>query len=200
MDEQELASFWDKKVPDYAKHIQEDPESRAVLRASANIIRLLSEVDFAHIDTALDWGCGGGWGAKVLAERCDVVLLDVARSALQAAQQLIKPVASYELTSMDSLKISQKIDLILCTTVIYHFPSYAYWKKVAAFWRQLEPEWIAIHTIVGNERKEASEEGYWRAHMRGLILTLDDVIDEFKPDYPLQYFVKDEGKFIFRRR
>jgi len=135
MDEQKLAEFWDKEVPEHAKHLHETVTSRVGMRCSADITRLLSRVNFSSVDMALDWGCGGGWGANVLADHFNVAILDIVPACLRATEKLMTPVASYELTSLDNLKILQKIDLILCSTVIYHFPSYAYWKKVVAFWK-----------------------------------------------------------------
>ena len=214
IDQKKLSSFWDKNVPTEFKHFIGSPFDKK-LENYINDIKdhLINRIDFTNIELALDWGCGGGLGSRFLSEHCGVVALDIAESSLRQCGQYLKKhskelVAGYKLEDIEKLVIKEKIDLLYSASVVQHFPSYEYWKRVASFWKTLQPRFIAIQTRHGDQNKcnEAEYFDKTENYILGLYLTTNEVIDCFIAEYSLRYhkLIDDNHSmyeyFVFKRK
>ncbi len=194
IDQKKLAGFWDQNVSDEFKHFMDSAFQAKVEKYRADVKRyLIDGIEFEDIGIALDWGCGGGLGALLLSERCDVVALDVAVSSLQKCKEFLgkqgkKLRGLYKLDNIEDLVINERIDLVFSVSVVQHFPSYEYWKKVVTHWKSLQPGWIAVQTRHGDENK-SNEEIYFddrRNYILGLYLTTEEVIGSLDDSYKLK--------------
>jgi cyclopropane fatty-acyl-phospholipid synthase-like methyltransferase len=214
VDQKQLGEFWEKQVPEQYKHYVGSAFDPKVEKCVADMRRhLLDRIDFTGIQTALDWGCGGGLGTSELARKCRVGALDISEKSLQEADHLLASrgqslTARYKLDDIDDLKITERYDLLFSTSVVQHFPSFAYWQKVAAFWRNMAPRVIAVQTRHG-DKVEDHEEVYYkevRNYILGLRLPTIEVIDSFIDHYRLDHhFLDNDGYsmyeyYIFHRK
>ncbi|MCK4809399.1 MAG: class I SAM-dependent methyltransferase [Candidatus Omnitrophica bacterium] len=192
IDHNKLNSFWEKNVPEKFKHFLGSewvPKAKPYEKDLKD--KLLRNINFADVCIALDWGCGGGLGAKLLAEHSEVIILDIAKDSLDECKQFLERNGKsirkkILLKNLDSFKLDEKIDLIFCASVIQHFPSFEYWQKIVRLWNKINPKWLAIQIRHG-EVNQSNESSYFeseRNYILGLILTTDEVINSFK-DYEL---------------
>jgi len=196
IDQKKLSLFWDKNVPDKFKHFSGSEYDDKIKKCQSDIREyLISQIDFGNIRISLDWGCGGGIGSVLLSEHSDVIVLDIADSSLKKCEEYMNEhgkrmlTAVYKLDDIKTLVINETIDLLFSASVVQHFPSYEYWKRVTAYWRSLQPKWIAIQTRHGDQNK-SNEEVYYndtRNYILSLYLTTEEVIDSFNDIYELKY-------------
>lgn len=214
VDQLRLAEFWETSVPEQYKHYSgtefEDKVGGYEIKLNEHLI---SKIDFADIRTALDWGCGGGYGSSILSANADVIVLDISKTSLAKAANYLNDKGislknSYLLEDLESLEIKEQIDLVFSASVIQHFPSYDYWKKVAAKWLEMEPLWIAIQSRHGDENRDNENQYYndVKNYILGLYLTTEEVVLTFSSKYELTYhFLDDDGYsmyeyFVFRNK
>lgn len=213
-DQAKLSEFWEKSVPERYKHYS-DTEFVDKAAEYGDKLRkhLISNIDFRDVHTVLDWGCGGGYGSSLLSENADVVAVDISKTSLKKCgffleEKGIRLKNAYLLQDLEELIINEKIDVVFSASVIQHFPSIDYWKKVVSKWISLKPGWVAIQSRHGNENKD-NESIYYddlRNYILGLYLTTDEVISSFSEEYELVYhFLDDDGYsmyeyFVFRLR
>lgn len=214
VDQLRLAEFWENSVPEQYKHYEgTEFENKAGDYEAKLNEHLISRIDFKDVRVALDWGCGGGYGSSILSVNADVIALDISKTSLSKASQYLSGKGitlknSYLLGDLESLEISERIDLIFSASVIQHFPSYEYWKKVAAKWLEIEPLRIAIQSRHGDENRDNENQYYngVKNYILGLYLTTEEVVSTFSSKYDLTYhFLDDDGYsmyeyFVFRNK
>jgi len=192
-DEKRLKNFWTKSVSKNWCHFPEDmPKDKVEKTLKWFRKHCVERVNFKSVNTALDWGCGGGLLAKELSKHTSVILLDISQRSMNVAVSYSgnknkSIVLGDDLANAES--IDEKIDMINCYSVIQHFPSYDYWKKVVSIWRKLGPEYITVRTKVSSEIREA--EDYYlnsKNFLNALILTKKEIKDCFGDKYKIDYW------------
>ena len=214
VDQKKLAQFWDKDVPEKFKHFSGSDFDPKVEKCRADIKRhFVDQIDFTDVRVMLDWGCGGGIGSLLLSEYSNVIALDIAESSLESANKYMREhgkafANTYKLDDIETLTIKENVDLLFSASVVQHFPSLDYWRKVAAYWKSLEPKWIAVQTRHGEQNK-SNEKDYFdteKNYILGLYLTTEEVTGWFDDCYELKYheLIDDNYTmyeyFVFKRQ
>lgn len=219
MCEKDLSKFWDSQVPDKYKHFTEsefgEKAPNYFQQFQDNIFSHLPLQDFCRQDILIDWGVGGGLFSLFLAQYGNVIGVDIAKSSLQQAKNYLQSNEQvfYKLLLVDKLENARHlhdyaIKLLFSTSVIQHFISFEYWRKVASLWKELLPEYLAIQTRHG-EKNEDNKEQYFlaeRNYILGLRLTTEEVMSRFVHKYDVIYhhLVDDSYSmyeyFVFKRK
>ena len=207
----ELADFWEKKVGKGHKHFVDTipPEKKA------NLIRrfrehLLHFLIRPNVKSVVDWGCGGGLLANILADYFELTIADIAEESIRECIRYVNPHRIRHIivvpSDIDSLVFDIKCSAIHCSDVVHHFPSRAYWYKVVQKWMSLEPKLIAMNAKLGEDKDSANYfEG--QNYIEGLVMDKETVIKSF-PAYELIKFNSEKalnsaatfGFFVFARR
>lgn len=212
IDQKKLSLFWDEQVQGQFKHYLNTEFDKKLRKYKRDLKeKMLRYIDFSEIDTAIDWGCGGGVGALLLSDYCSVIILDISETSLEKCSQLLnknnkKIKQKIKLDDLSSFEVNENIDLIFCTSVIQHFPLLEYWNRVVEIWKKINPKWIAIQIRHGDQNKWSEEEYFneTKNYILGLILTTDEVINKFD-SYELVHneLIDDNYSmyeyFVFRR-
>jgi ubiquinone/menaquinone biosynthesis C-methylase UbiE len=147
----------------------------------------INQMDMSKVDSALDWGCGGGLLAKELTKHCSVNLVDISQESLDKAQEYVGvPCDKFLVDAAVELDLP-KVDLILCYSVIQHFPSYEYWQKVSQRWNEIAPKYIAAQIKTRNELKENPNYFKGRNYLNGLFLNRKEIKKAF-PSYSIKHW------------
>ena len=215
MDEEKLARFWELNVPQEFKHYvgsKFDSKSEKCVRDAR--LNILDKIDFSGVDSGFEWGCGGGLISNELAKRCKAVgALDISRTSLEKCEEFLSRnghelAEAVLLDSLDSLDIKNHYDLLVSVSVIQHFPSYEYFKRVVTKWMEMRPAWVGIQTRHG-ESVKYNEQEYFdgvRNYILGLIMPTDVVIESFASHYDVIYnYLDNDGYsmyeyFVFKRK
>jgi SAM-dependent methyltransferase len=100
-----------------------------------------------HVRRALDFGCGIGLAAPLLAKQFEVESLwgfDPSRPAIERAQRAL-PAAPYTFVDDASLLPEADIDLAYCNGVFHHVPPQYRADALATVWRAIRPGgWFAL--------------------------------------------------------
>tara|TARA_R100001244_G_scaffold25113_4_gene25603 strand:+ start:63412 stop:64032 length:621 start_codon:yes stop_codon:yes gene_type:complete len=184
-----LRKHWDTKVTLNHKHfVDHMPMKKVADHINRVRSHVLSQIDLDEVKTALDWGCGGGLLAKELSQHFDVTLVDISEASLTEAQRFIgKECKTIHVGNPEDVEVEDKIDLILCYSVIQHFPSYEYWVKVSQKWRELSPKHIAIQIKLADKVVESKNYFAARNYLNGLHLGRKQ-IKEALPEHKITYW------------
>ena len=184
-----LRKHWDTKVTLNHKHFVEHmPKKKIADHINRVRKHVLSQIDTGAISHALDWGCGGGLLAKELVSHFPVTLVDISEASLVEAQKYIEvPCSTIHVDDPADVKPASKIDLIMCYSVIQHFPSYGYWLAVSKKWRELQPKYIAIQIKLANKVVESKNYYAARNYLNGLHLGRKE-IEKSLPEHKVTYW------------
>ena len=193
----DLGKFWDN-VNEGWRHIAGKGPTKKVQHLRNFNKHLIQQIDFSKVKKSVEWGCGGGLLAKELlthSEFGEVCLLDVSTNSLNSAikHTKIKDAATVP-SKLGNWEIPfNEIDLIYCYHVIYHFPSYDYFKEVAQIWKNKNPRYIAGQFLCGAQIEEKKDKYFSGINfLRGLILTKTAFLEPFKDQYDLIYYEAGE--------
>lgn len=182
----ELRHFWEREATPAAKHHTGDLEPWFDFVDQT----LLGKLEAAQppLQTAIDWGCGQGGVSLRMAQRglqvhaVDLVDESLRRARARLATKGFTMQGTYQVDDPLDLELPmERVDLLLSVAVVQHFPSYAYWQRVASRWRQLQPRYIVLQTR--NAPGGASEaQDYRRNYIHALWMCTEAVLQEF-PDH-----------------
>ncbi|MCK5604198.1 class I SAM-dependent methyltransferase [Candidatus Pacearchaeota archaeon] len=191
----DLQTFWDHKVIKRHKHFTDYMSTVKQLKLTTRFrTHVIDQLDTDTISLTLDWGCGGGMLSKIIAKFSDLILLDISEQSLQVAQKYLagpkipQTILFKDPTDDLTFLAEQNIDLLVCYNLIYHFPNYEYWQKIAEIWNTIRPTFIALQTKTAD--KTYSPENY--EYLNGLIMTKNDFIDPFLDTYDVKYYSEEE--------
>jgi len=197
-DEKKLKEFWTNNISKNWCHFHDDmPEGKTQKTIRLFREHLIEQLKSEFSLNALDWGCGGGVLAKEISQNNKVILLDISKRSLLEAERYsgIKTNSILLSEPIDSFKIFlNNIDLIYCYSVIQHFPSYNYWKKVSKLWIEISPKYIAGRTKFSDRVIETGD--YYKSSknfLNALILSKEDLLKTF-PQYNLKYWYEENNK------
>lgn len=194
-----LKNHWEKKVTKNHKHfVKHMPKKKIVDHLNRLKEHVIEQVNMSEVKWALDWGCGGGLLAKELGKHCKIIIADISEESLEEAHNYIRhtpkpgsgPMHISLLVGDDPSKVEvgpPKVDLILCYSVIQHFPSAEYWHKVAAKWNEFNPRYIAAQVKLGAKVKETSNYFGGYNYLNGLHVTKKEIEGRF-PRYKVTYW------------
>jgi len=196
----ELTKLWDKKATKSHKHFSKHVKGYKLKEFQDRFQKhVLNQLNFSKINTALDWGCGGGILAKEMSKHCQVTLADLSKESLDEAIRYIgKPLKQIVVSDNWNELAKINVDLILCYDVIHHFPSIAYWKQVASTWNKIGPKFIAARIKVKPKISENKDYFEGRNYLDGLFLNKKEIQEAF-PGYSITYWTDDITK-ISRRQ
>jgi len=162
---------------------------------------LLSKIDFTHIKTSLDWGCGGGILAKELGKHSKVCIVDITQTSLENAEKYLTSegyIFSQEISNdiNDYVYEGPEIDLIFSHAVIHHFPTIKYFKEVLEVWKKIAPRYIAIQVKLADKTQEA--ENYENDFLNGLFINEKDLTSYFG-DINYAVVSKEFGKTLNKK-
>lgn len=181
----ELAEFWRTSADDIARHHCDGLDDWAEFVDA----RFGSYLDGAG--SVMEWGCGKGDISRRLGRRVgEVHLVDILNESLQrasaaldqdgkgpASATLVEDVASIELPV-------ERVDALLCTAVVQHFPTVQYWRDIAAVWRSLEPDTIVLQTRHAPQTR--ATRNYRTEYFTALWLSTEEVRAQF-PEYEVVF-------------
>lgn len=215
-----LADFWENKVPKADKHFVDQLSDEKINRM-LNRVRnnLLSHINLEEINTTLDWGCGGGLFARELKNFSDIVLIDISPESLRRAQNEIGNFKHAQVVPecITMFKYNgPPVDLLFCHTVIHHFPSYDYWKAVLDIWmNQISPKYFAVQIKVGEKtvwHEDVDLYYHDKNYLNGLFFAEKEFVNDFSNyNYSMvsskieinKYFNPDRemkvGYYVFRK-
>lgn len=219
MCEEELAHFWHREVPGKYKHFLGSEFDQKVhnyqQQVQDNIFNHLPLGEFSFEDIIVDWGVGGGLFSLLLSHYGKVIAVDIAQSSLSQAKNYLQEKGQrfYKQILVDKLDNGRclskyPIKLLFSVSVIQHFISFDYWRKVMSFWKELLPEYLAIQTRHG-ENNEDNKDKYFlteQNYILGLRLTTEEVINCFTDKYDTLYhhLIDDDYSmyeyFVFKRK
>ena len=140
----DLQQFWNSKVPKGHKHFSNVmPKEKIEILTKRFRNHVVDQLDTEQIVITLDWGCGGGLMTKIVTEFSEVILLDISQESLQTAADYISVIANDSIL-YDGTTVIVDVDLIICYSVIHHFPNLKYWQTVAENWKTIKPKFLAI--------------------------------------------------------
>lgn len=192
-----LQHFWDSHVPKGHKHftdvMPEEKKKLLVKRFQDHVVDQLASQDAKHtIKTTLDWGCGGGLIAKIIAEFSEIILLDISQESLQKTTDYIAPIVPNDSILYDGTAVTANVDMIVCYSVIHHLVDLKTWHKIVANWKTIKPKFLAIQTKIGGLTKQNPD--YRMNYTDSLILSKKDFIGPFENDYHLDYWAEEPHK------
>jgi hypothetical protein len=157
----------------------------------------LNAIDAKQVKLTLDWGCGGGLLARIVAGFSDIILLDATRHSLMNATKYLSDIRAartihftdsclpfpFSMTTATLGKLN--IDLLICYNVIYHLPSLEYWRRLAEIWLEIRPRYIAMQTKTAPKTQVAKN--YAQNYINALILSEQDFLNPFGHAYSIIY-------------
>jgi trans-aconitate methyltransferase len=180
-----LSKHWDNIVTKNHRHYTGHmPAAKIKDHINRFYTHVVKQIPRKNISKALDWGCGGGLFTKeMLTGRgtpiCNVVILDILQSSLDEAERYAgKSVEKILYEGQDVTR--SDIDLILCYSVIQHFPSYGYWRNIANQWLKIAPRYIAAQIKLADNVIEAANYYHKRNYLNGLKLSRIEIEKTFK--------------------
>lgn len=183
----DLHEFWANNADESARHHCEETDGWADFIDA----RFGDYISAGETGTALEWGCGQGNISRKLAARVDGLhLVDILDASLEkATESLAKdnraPASTTRVSSATDANLPiDSVDVLLCTAVVQHFPTVAYWREVASLWNSLSPDTIVLQTRHGEENRETKN--YRTEYFTALWLSTDEVLSQF-PNYEVAF-------------
>lgn len=217
--EEQLAKFWESQVPEKYKHFSgtefDSKMQNYYQQVKENIFKYLPMHSFLSNDIIVDWGVGGGLFSSFLANYGRIIGVDIAQSSLDKASQYLfsQKQAFHSSVLVDKLENAEKlqkypIKLLFSVSVIQHFISVDYWRKVAELWKKLQPEYLAVQTRHGDKNEDHPDQYYIseKNYILGLRLTTKEVKSCVADKYKLLYnnLINDNHSmyeyFVFSRK
>lgn len=194
--ENNLADFWDKKVPKGHKHFIKDVPKSKTNRLKQRINQhFFEKLDFANIRNAIDWGCGGGLHTKTCSELCNVIPMDISQDSLNECKRFTGIQGKIVPNNLKNFDFSwcKNIDLIFCADVIHHFPNLGYFIKVTKIWSKIAPRYLCLQFKLATD-KNVDKPNYFASqnYIHSLFLTKEYVIAQF-PNYKEISFGTEKG-------
>lgn len=202
----DLPKFWDQTVSKGHRHFTDHMgiEKRSMLATKFHD-HVLDQLNVDDIKLTLDWGCGGGLLSRIVAKFSDLILLDISPQSLQTAKKHVsdlripKTILFKDPTDDLTFLTEQNIDLLICYNLIYHFPNYAYWQKIADIWNTIKPTFIALQTKIADKTYSAKNYYTDGGFLNGLIMTKDDFLKPFLDTYDIQYYCEKKHHDVDKR-
>jgi 2-polyprenyl-3-methyl-5-hydroxy-6-metoxy-1,4-benzoquinol methylase len=182
-----LAAFWEQSADEVARHHCDGLDDWADFVDT----KFGDYISDAGAGSILEWGCGKGDISRRLAARVsEVHLVDILDESLQRATGALKadglaPASTTRVEVLDQVALPvEHVDALLCTAVVQHFPTVAYWREVAAMWRALTPDTIVLQTRHADETRETRN--YRTEYFTALWLSTEEVVSQF-PEYEVVF-------------
>lgn len=200
MDVSNLKKFWEGLAPS-DKHL--DDRSKWGLFLHREFISRIQ----TPIRSVLDYGCGGGWTDVPFPADTEFHLVDLCPDNVETAMNRIldsghtgKIMPYYHFDKFDRpdwpyyKHLVGRIDLLICTLVINHFPSYQYYNDVAERFWQLRPRYMLLHQRHSKETYWQNDfDAYRKKYGIGLTMRTYDFLQPYEGMYdPIIHVLEDE--------
>jgi len=162
-----------------------------------------------QINSVLDYGCGGGWVSSLFHCDATINLVDLCFDSLTEASDRMAETghkfdAFYHFTP-EGLPdrpyyggLIGRIDLLICTLVINHFPDYAYFTQVADFWTSIKPKYMLLHQRHSDQLRECGNIEEYKLHYgTGLLMPTRAFLAPFITEYEPIFHVIESETFKF---
>lgn len=198
-----LADFWDGRrvTGNHKHHIEAMPEAKREDHRN----RVRAHV-FPYVPSAgkiIEWGAGGGLLSEEMRTHYnprEIILTDISEGTLRKAVLHVEGAIGIHIHDdprqilEQHLEAMRDADLLLCHSVIQHFPGVKYWKWVAAVWEKIAPKHIAIQVKLPVEglTNEHAGDTYFngRNYLLGTRLSSADILMAL-PSYRMRYWKTD---------
>lgn len=174
-----LNDYWDN-IDLNNRHIIKGLTKEKIKRHINNFKNLyINHIDINKVNSSLDWGCGGGLLSKELKKISNkVYCVDISKHSIESCKKYAKPTEIFLLEdNILDIELPQ-VDLILANAIVWHFPTYEYFKNVVDKWVTLNPKYIAFNSKKSNKTTETNN--YKNEFLNALFLKDKDVIELFK--------------------
>lgn len=139
----------------------------------------IKHLDTSKVNSSLDWGCGGGLLSKELKKISNkVYCVDVSKHSIHSCKEYANPTETFLLEDNITDIALPQVDLILANAIVWHFPTYEYFKNVVDKWVTLNPKYIAFNSKKSDKTTETNN--YKKEFLNALFLKDKDVIELFK--------------------
>lgn len=185
--------FWEDKVAKghkhFATHMTNEKKNRLLNRFNKHLI---NNIDLSKINSAIDFGCGGGLLSKTIPINIKLTLVDISTNSLREAKRYLnRSVELIQVSDIDDFEINfDSPDLLWCYSMIHHLPSIKEWNKLVKLWLKIKPKVIGLQTKVGKLTVAAKD--YKNLFFDGLILTKSDFVDCFTSQYKITHYDTEE--------
>ena len=174
--ELKLKKHWEHNVTKSHKHFIDKMNQSTINRIKRRVKSyFFDKLDLSEINSAYDWGVGGGIHTKTMSNFCDVTPLDISTESLNVCK---------EYTGIDGILINTlselnlpKVDLIFSVDVIHHFPNINYLNKVLDVWNSISPKYICAQFKVSDTNIDNSDYFTANNYVDGIFLNKTYILD-----------------------
>jgi trans-aconitate methyltransferase len=210
----QLKDFWNNNVPAGWRHsLSQMPDEKKKRIKDRVSTHLLQKLNFNKIEEILDWGCGGGLFTVELLKKGNVSVVDISEKSLKETRKRCPSLSYFQFAPSENIEEyeykGKAPDLLFSNEVIQHFPSLAYFTKIADLWTsKICPKYLALQIKIDDKTQEASQYFHGKNYLNGLRFKRKDFQHYFEErGYVLKSFEKCHspngnvklGYFIFEK-